>query len=401
MPKFKYSAIGPDGVEVNGVTEAHDRAGVGVALLERDLQVTAIAEKKSILQFEITKKKVAKKDLMHFSRQLAAFLRSGISILDALEVIESEMTSKVFKPVLLEIVADIRSGSTFAGAAHKHPYAFPPVYLGMLESAEMTGNLDSVLDQLSTYLERELEAKRKVKQALMYPGIVAVMSVVTVGILAGFVLPRFKDFFDSLDATLPLPTRMLLATSGFFTDFWYVFPLAIVLGVGGYFLAMRTDKGRETRDRLILRLPVVGDLVRHAILERFCRVLSSMTRAGVPLPEAMLVVAGGMANHVYKTGLMRVRESMLQGRGLAEPIAESGLFPGAARQMIRVGEETGTLDAQLESSARYFEQELDYKVTRFTSMFEPAVIIFMGVVVGFVAIALVSAMYGIFRQVEV
>jgi type IV pilus assembly protein PilC len=401
MPKYNYVALAVNGAEVTGVLDAPSRAAVGHALIERDLAIKEVREKRSLLQFEITQKKVPRKELMHFSRQLSAFLRAGISIIDALEVIESEMTNKIFKEVIADMVASISSGSTFADAARLHPEAFPPVYLGMLESAEMTGKLDSVLDQLAEYIERDLNARRKVVSALMYPAIVAGLSVVTVFVLAGFVLPRFKDFFESLDAKLPLATRMLLGVAGLASTFWFVFPLLGVAAVVLILLGFRTEKGREIRDRMILSMPVVGDLVTHAILERFCRVLSSMASAGVPLPDAMRVTADGTNNFVYKQGLAQAQEAMMQGEGLAKPIADTGLFPAAARQMLRVGEETGTLDDQLHGAAEYFERELDYRITRFTNLFEPAVIIFMGVVVGFVAIALVSAMYGIFRQVNV
>jgi type IV pilus assembly protein PilC len=323
-----------------------------------------------------------------------------VPILDAIEVIQEEMTNKLFKAALDDIAENVKAGASFSGAAKAHPEAFPPVYLGMLESAEMTGNLDQVLDQLSEYLERDMEARKKITSALLYPGIVAGMSLATVGILAGFVLPRFKDFFSSLDAKLPLPTRILLGATDLMTKLWFVFPLLIVAVAVLGILSVRTTKGRAMRNRMVLAMPVIGDLVTHSILERFCRVLSSMTRAGVPLPEAMTVTTEGTNNVVWKEKLVVAREAMLRGEGLAAPIAATGLFPAAARQMLRVGEETGTLDDQLEGAANYFERELDYKVARFTGLFEPAVIIFMGVAVGFVAIALVSAMYGIFRSVD-
>jgi type IV pilus assembly protein PilC len=194
---------------------------------------------------------------------------------------------------------------------------------------------------------------------------------------------------------------MLLATTGFMTHFWFLAPLLALIVAVLVILSYTTVKGRSVRNRLVLRLPIVGDLVTHAVLERFCRVLASMARAGVPIPEALAVSTDGTNNVVWQERLKVARESMLRGEGLAQPIADTGLFPAAARQMFRVGEETGTLDVQLETAANYFERELDYKVTRFTNMFEPAVILFMGLVVGFVAIALVSAMYGIFRQVQV
>lgn len=400
MPKFNYVAVGPDGLEIKGTEEADTFAALGRALHDRELRVKEAREKKSVLQFEITRKKVPRKDLMHFSRQLSAFLRASVPILDAIETIQEEMTNKLFKAALADIAENVKAGATFSGAAKAHPEAFPPVYLGMLESAELTGNLDSVLDQLSEYLERELEAKRKVTSALLYPGIVAGMSVATVAIMAIFVLPRFKDFFDSLDATLPLPTRMLLATTGFMSTFWFLVPLLVLAMAVLVVLSFRTQKGRAIRDRMVLRIPVIGDLISHAILERFCRVLSSMSRAGVPIPDALAVSTDGTNNVVWKERLATAREAMMRGEGLSHPIAETGLFPAAARQMFRVGEETGTLDIQLDTAANYFERELDYKINRFTGMFEPAVILGMGLVVGFVAIALVSAMYGIFRQVQ-
>jgi type IV pilus assembly protein PilC len=401
MPKFNYVAVGPDGLEVKGSEEAPTFAALGRLLHDRDLKIKEAREKKSIMQFELTRKKVPRKDLMHFSRQLSAFLKASVPILEAVETIREEMTNKVFKAALGDIAENVKAGSSFAGAAKGHPEVFPPVYLGMLESAELTGNLDQVLDQLSDYLDRELEARRKVKSALMYPLIVAGMSVATVAIMAVFVLPRFKTFFDSLNAKLPLPTRMLLAMTGFMTHFWFIFPAIALLLATLVILSFSTDRGKAVRNRLVLRLPLVGDLVTHAILERFCRVLASMTRAGVPIPEALAVGTDGTNNVVWKEKLGDARQAMLRGEGLAGPIAETGLFPAAARQMFRVGEDTGTLDVQLETAANYFERELDYKVTRFTNMFEPAVILFMGLVVGFVAIALVSAMYGIFRQVQV
>lgn len=400
MPKFNYIAVGPDGAQIKGTEEAETFAALGRLLHDRDLTVKEAREKKSIMQFEITRKKVPRKDLMHFSRQLSAFLKASVPILEAVEVIREEMTNKLFKAALDDIAENVKAGASFSGAAKAHPEVFPPVYLGMLESAEMTGNLDKVLDQLSEYLEREMEARRKVVSALTYPAIIGLMSLGTVAVMSIFVLPRFRDFFQSLDATLPLPTRMLLAASGFVSNQWWIFPLLFMLIAGFALWSARSQKGRAMRNRLVLSIPVIGDLVSHSILERFCRVLSSMSRAGVPIPEALAVSTDGTNNIVWKEKLGTAREAMMRGEGLAHPIAETGLFPAAARQMFRVGEETGTLDVQLETAANYFERELDYKITRFTNMFEPAVIIFMGLVVGFVAIALVTAMYGIFNQVD-
>lgn len=353
-----------------------------------------------ILQFEITKEKVKRKELMHFSRQLAVFVRAGIPILEGLQAIAEETTSTPLRQVLGAMDESLRGGATFADAAAVHGQAFPPFYVSILRSAELTGRLDQVLDQLADYIERDVEARSKVIAAMIYPGVVLGLAVVTSVVLTVFVLPRFETFFVSLDAELPLPTRILLGISGFIGRWGWLVGLVTGAAVGGFLLSLKTTRGRAIYDRILLRLPAFGDLVRHAILERFCRVLASMMTAGVALPDA-LTVAGSVANNsVYRDAIRETREATLRGEGLAAPLAATGLFPGAARQMFRVGEETGTLDDQLGAAATYFDRELDQKIKRFTGLFEPAVILFIGVVVGFVAIAMVSAMYGIFNQTE-
>lgn len=355
------------------------------------------AAKKSIWQFELTAKKVPRKDLMHFSRQLAVFIKAGIPILDSLEAILEEMGNKTFRAVIEDILLELRGGSTFAQAASTHPEVFPDYYLGILTSAELTGRLDTVLVQLSDYIERDVEARQKIKSALTYPAVIAVMSVVVVIILVGVVLPKFEVFFANLNAKLPLPTRILLSSGHFLTVNWYFFVGGIAVVILALVLTLKSEPGKHFRDRMLLRLPIVGDLTQHVLLERFCRILSSMMQAGVALPDAIAVTSAATTNIVYQRGLAVVRESMMRGEGLAGPLIDSGLFPASAKQMFRVGESTGTLDDQLEIAAGYFAKELDYKVTRFTNLFEPAVILAMGLVVGFVAVAMVSAMYGIFR----
>jgi type IV pilus assembly protein PilC len=338
---------------------------------------------------------------MHFSRQLAVFITAGIPIMDALEIITEETTDKLFKKALTGVIMALQAGDTFAAAAATHPEAFPRFYVGILQAAELTGHLDTVLEQLGDYIERDLDARRKVTSALIYPGIILVMSIATAVILTGWVLPKFRDFFNSLHAKLPLPTRLLLSIGHFAASWWFVFFGAVVAVAVGGIAMVRTTAGRARLDAILLKVPLTGDLLRHAILERICRILGSMVRAGVPLPDAMVVTGDATNNDVYRRGLAAIREEMLKGRGLAGPVGRSGLFPGAARQMFRVGEDTGTLDQQLDTAAAFYDRELDYRIKRFTSLIEPAVIILMGLVVGFVAVALISAMYGIYHQVKV
>jgi type IV pilus assembly protein PilC len=401
VPSFSYTAVRPSGESARGTEKAASREAAELALYERDLRDIRVEPKKSLLKSEITAPRVKRDELMHLSRQLSAFIRAGLPLIDAVHTIGAESSNSSVRRMMSEVERSLRDGDRLSTCLDRHPKIFPAFYRGILRSAELTGQLDTVLDQLATYLERDLEARRKVQSAMIYPAVIAGMSVLTVAVLAGFVLPRFKVFFKSLDAELPLPTRILLAITDFLINYWWAIigslvGLALVLA-----LALRTEAGRYLRDRFVLAVPVLGSTIQYALVERFSRILSSMVSAGVNLPEALRVASESLRNLVYIRALSQVGESMLEGDGLAKPLARTGLFPSTASLMMQVGEETGTLDTQLEATAKYYEGELDYKIKKLTSLFEPAIIIVMGGLVGFVAIALVSAMYGIFNQVSV
>ncbi len=401
MAKFKYAAVTPEGRQVNGTIDGVSVNTVTSVLLDRGLNVSRVKKRSSVLQLEITPEKVKLPEVMNFSRQMAAFVRAGVPILDALQVVREEATDKKLKVVLDELADSLRSGQTISAAMAQHDKAFPRFYTSVLASAEVTGRLDVVLDHLARYLERDYEARRKIRSALTYPAMIMVMSGITIGVISGFVMPRFKSFFLDLHAKLPLPTRMLIATTNFIQNWWLFMLGGTVAFVLALLLALQTETGRALRDRALIKTPVLGPVVRYTIVERFCRVLSSMVEAGVPLPDAMHLAAEGANNIVYKTALEAARLEMIEGEGISRPISRSGLFPSAVVQMIRVGEDTGTLDDQLEVMASYYGVELDYKLKRLTTLFEPAAVILMGLNVGFVAIALVSAMYGVFNQVKV
>lgn len=401
MNRYAYVATGPDGTRTSGVQKAADADSAVLALYERELRDIELTEKKSVLQLELTAPRVKREVVMHLSRQLGAFVRAGLPLIDAVRILGDEAANSTVARMLRQVEQGLRGGERLSDCIDRHPKVFPEFYREILRSAELSGQLDVVLDQLANYLERDLEARRRIKAAMIYPAMIALMSVVTVVVLATFVLPRFKTFFASLHATLPLPTRILLAITDFLGSWWWAL-LGGVLALGLlYFAVVRTPSGRYARDRVVLSLPAIGPTVRHALVERFCRILSSMVSAGVPLPEALRVATESLRNRVFMRALARVGEAVLEGEGLARPLAGSGLLPVTAAQMIRVGEDTGTLDTQLEVTAQYYEGELDYRLKKLTALFEPAVIVVMGLLVGFVAVALVSAMYGIFNQVHV
>jgi type IV pilus assembly protein PilC len=322
-------------------------------------------------------------------------------VLDALAVIAEDNGNQKFVEVLDDLRRSLRGGIGLGRAMARHPKVFPAYYVSMVTSAELTGRLDDTLELLANYLERDLEAKQKIKSALTYPAVVLVMSLGAVFVLATFVMPRFKELFEDVDGDLPLSTRALLGITDFFGNWWWAMLIGLVALAGVAYGLIGGKHGKLRRDKLLLKLPGFGGLFHFVLLERFCRVLSAMTQAGVSMPDALAVSSQATNNLVFQNALIGVRDEMVRGGGLARPIADTELFPAAARQMIRVGESTGTLDRQLESAASFYQRELTYKLKRFTDMFEPLVIVGVGLLVGFVAIALVQAMYGVFDQVQV
>ena len=400
MAKFEYVATAPDGRRTSGVQRAANRDAAEHALYQRNLQGVRVVEKRRA-GATIGRSGVKRDEVMHLSRQLSAFVSAGLPLIEAVHALGVESANPSLRKTMADVEQGLHRGDSLSSCFDRHPRIFPAYYRGILHSAELTGQLDTVLDQLAKYLERDIEARRRIKQALIYPAMIAGLALVTVVVLAGFVLPRFRNFFTSLNAKLPLAPRILLGITDFLTQWW----LPIVLGALAVtllaLLVMQSNAGRYAMDKLLLSLPIIGPTVRFALVERFCRVLASMATAGVPLPEALQVATESVRNRVFMRALSRVNQEMLEGHGLAVPLSRTRLFPGTAARMIRVGEETGSLETQLEVTARFYESELDYRMKRLTALFEPAMIIGVGLIVGFVAVAMVSAMYGIYSQVQV
>lgn len=400
MPKFAYAAIDAQGTPVEGVTKADTIGAARTVLVDQNLFPTKIEERRGMLDFELTAEKVKKKELMHFTRQLAVFVKAGIPLTDALVTIGDETEDVALRRALGGMIDDLRNGGLLSVTAANHPEAFPEYYVGILQAAELTGRLDESLESLAGYLEREIDTRAKVVSALSYPMVVMVMAFGTVLVLAGYVLPQFKPLFEELGAELPLPTRMMLFMSRFFTDLWFVTAGSIALMIATFIFLFKSARGRRIKDKLSLKIPIVSGIIDYAILERFCRILGAMVSAGVPLPEGLKTTTDSTSNYIYKERLEVARAEMLEGKGFSQPLIETELFPGAAKQMFKVGEETGTLDEQLHVASIYFDRELESRIKKFTTMFEPVMIVFVGVIVGFVAIALVSAMYGVLGGIK-
>jgi type IV pilus assembly protein PilC len=397
---YRYEAETLDGQQIKGQIEAPSANSARNELAVQGLRVTKISEKKG-LQLEITKEKVPLVDIMHFSRQMATFLRAGVPMTEALDNLRQDAENKRFKEILGDVLDRVTAGRSVTEALSLHADVFPPYFMALLGSAELTGQMDEAFDQLHTYIRRDVELTRAVRKALIYPMILLGVAMIVVLVIVVFAIPKFAEFFEDFDAELPLPTRMLMSVADFVGS-----PAGLITGVLLVVLAVstvlyvRTPKGRRNMHALQLKIPMIATVVTYSSTERFTRVLAALLDAGVPLPDALPTSIDCANNEVYKERLRVAMEGTLEGRGFADPLASTELFPNAVIQMVRVGERTGELSDQLENAATFYEEELGYAVDKMTAWFEPMMILFIGVVVGFVALAMVSAMYGIYNQVE-
>jgi len=343
---------------------------------------------------------VGASDLILFSRQLATFLTVGVPITDAIRLLRSGTHSGAFKAALNDVNADLDDGESFSVAISHHPNIFNQLYVDMVRAAEYSGNLDKVLLQVASYLQRQDTAMKKLRSAMIYPAIILTLAVVVCGVLIVFVLPNFVSLFREFHADLPLPTRVLIAV-GAFAQAWR---LQIIIGAAlvavGAFLFLQSRPGRVAWDHTLIRLPIIGTIVVFAIIERFTRTLSTMLRAGIPISQTFDVAIASAGNIRYRHGLESVRNRMSSGDGFSEPLAATGLFPPMVIRMVRVGEETGTLDQSLEQIADFLAEEMDYKVRNMIALMEPSLVIAVGGAVGFVAVSVILPMYGLLRAVH-
>jgi type IV pilus assembly protein PilC len=339
-------------------------------------------------------------ELIVFSRQMATFVRAGIPILDGIRVVRDQTGSAVFRRTLDDIAGRLRDGERLSAALARHPGVFSRLYVDMVLAAEATGELDTILTQLARYLERSESTSRKVRQAMLYPSLVLGLAVVVVFILITFVLPAFAALFADFDAELPLPTRVLLSLGSFGGRYGMVTGASALLAFALLYLVRGARPVRRLRERLVLRIPVISGLVRLGIASRFARMLGILLQAGVPVMEALEIAVAGTGNHVYRERLRPVREQLLAGETMTTPLAASRLFGPLLVQMVKVGEETGTLDRYLEQAADFMDEDLEYRTKQMVTVIEPLMIVGVALMVGFVALAVVTPMYGILHQIR-
>ena len=401
MSKFKYVAETPDGESVKGEIEAASANVARNQLALHGMRVTKITKRMG-MQIEITKKKIPPVELMHFSRQMGTFMRAGVPVLEAIDNIRQDTKNTRFAAILTDILERVGAGSTVGEAIGHHADVFPPYYMAMLRSSEFTGRLDESFDVLHKYLKRDIELSRQVRKALIYPMILMVVSIAVSTLIVVFVIPKFAKFFKDFGAELPLPTRMLIAVADFVQSTAGLLTGVFLVGATvSLILYVRTPAGRRNLHALLLKIPMMGTVVTFSATERFSRVLGALLDSGVSLADALPSAIDCTNNLVFQERLTLATEGVLSGEGFAEPMRQTELFPNTMIQMVRVGERTGELSDQLTNSAGFYEDELSYAVDKLTQYFEPIVLLFIGVVVGFVALAMVSAMYGLYGQVDV
>lgn len=338
---------------------------------------------------------VKRSELAIFSRQLATFIGAGVSLTQAIAVLQQEARSRKMREVLGAIQTDLARGSSVADALSRFPEVFTPLYLNLVRAAELTGTLDTVLRRLDVHLTREDRASKEIRAAMTYPALVLLMAAGSVVVMVGFVLPRFAELFAEFNAELPFTTQLLLAVANLVKDHGLAMLAGLAVVIVAIVASQFTERGKRVRDAIVLRTPVVGTLARYAAIARFCRTLATMLEAGVPLARSFDIVLGSISNRILRTKVEPVKALMMSGEGFAGPLGATGVFPPTVVQMVRVGEETGSLDRFLGESAQFYESELEYKLQGAIQLLEPALMLSVGGVIGFVAISMVSAIYAL------
>ncbi len=337
-------------------------------------------------------------EIILFYRQLAMLLESGIDIVTSLELLQEQAANRALKRVLGDVISDLRAGNQLSKALGKHPHVFSPIYCRLIGVGEQSGDLETVLGQVADYMEKEVTTTKETKSALMYPAITSVVTVVVVAILVTFVLPSFGSLYRSLGVELPSSARLLLDLSGKLKEHWAYLMLGTLAVLGLAYIYIKTPGGRAMWDRLILRLPLLGHVCHLSELSRLCRSMSLLFRAGLPLTEVLPLLIQCSRNQALAKALVDVQQDMIKGEGISRPMSKNKLFLPMMVQMVRVGEETGNLDVTLLAVARSYEAEAEDKTRSLISLIQPVMTLAIGLVIGAIALSLVSAMYSIYGQ---
>ncbi|HYM89832.1 MAG TPA: type II secretion system F family protein, partial [Nitrospiraceae bacterium] len=393
MATFAYVGRSRSGAVKKGELSAKTRDEAVDQLRKQSVVVTSLEEKKSgagglKLSFGSG---LTDKDLVVFTRQFGTMINAGLPLVQCLEILSTQSENKVLRETIGEVKTQVEAGSTFSDALRRHPKVFDDLYVNLVHAGEVGGLLDTILTRLAKYIEKAMKLKGQIKSAMVYPTTIMGVAVVVITILMLFVIPIFAKMFLELSGgkvALPGPTQLVIDLSNFFIAYWYVILggiVGILVGIKKYY---GTVQGRMVIDKLLLKLPVVGDLIRKASVAKFTRTLGTLLASGVPLLDGMTICAKTSGNKVIEETLINARTSISGGKTIADPLSASGVFPKMVTHMIAVGESTGALDAMLGKIADFYEDEVDQAVASLTALLEPAMMVFLGVVIGFIVIAM-------------
>jgi type IV pilus assembly protein PilC len=382
---FLWEGIDRNNRNVRGETKAASEAVVNSNLRRQGIRITKLKR-----QTFRGGRRVNEKDITFFTRQLATMLKAGVPLLQSFEIVARGHKNPRFARLMMDVKGRVEAGSSLSQAFREHPSQFDALYCNLVSAGETAGMLDGILDRLATYKEKILAIKSKIKSALFYPITVVIVATGVVTVIMIWVIPAFKKVFANFGANLPAPTLVVIAISDFFTAYWWLIGgIIVAIAVGLAFLHRRSAAFRYLIDRLSLKVPVIGGIIEKATIARWTRTLATMFAAGVPLVESLDAVAGAAGNAVFAAGTRRIQNEVSTGTSLTNAMHNTGLFPSMVLQMTQIGEESGSLDGMLSRVADFFEREVDDAVAAMSSLLEPLIIVFLGVVIG----GLVVAMY--------
>jgi len=398
MPSFQYTARDAKGDLKTGTLEANSKDDVMTQLRQKRMSVVKVEEQGKAKQK--TGGSIPMRDIVIFTRQFSTMINSGLPLVQALDILSKQTDNKTLSAVTRQVVFDVESGHTVADALAKHPKAFSDLYVNMVAAGEAGGILDTILMRLATFMEKNDALVRKVKGAMIYPGVIMSVAVIAVVVLLIFVIPVFQDMFASVGLALPLPTRVVIGMSNVLKGYWYLIGGA---GYGIVFVIKRyyaTANGRLTLDRLMLHMPVLGDVLRKSAVSRFTRTLGTLISSGVSILDGLEITAKTAGNRVIQDAIMQSRSSIAGGDTIAAPLAKSNVFPPMVISMIAVGEQTGGLDEMLSKIADFYDEEVDAAVGALLAAMEPIMIVFLGVVVGGMVVACYLPIFDMINAVQ-
>jgi type IV pilus assembly protein PilC len=400
MPNYTWKGRTRAGKAQEGVLVAESKDAAIAMLRKQQVTVTAVTEKGKEFALPKMGGGISQKEIAVFTRQFSVMIDAGLPLVQCLEILGSQQDNRVFQKILFEVRQDIESGATLADSLRKHPRAFDDLYCNMVAAGETGGILDTILQRLSQYIEKIVKLRSAVRSAMVYPVAVITIAIGVVGIILWKVIPTFATLFAGLGAQLPLPTRITIALSKFIGAWWWLIFAMIALGIFALNRFHKTYKGRRVIDGALLRLPVLGNVLKKIAVARFCRTLGTLVSSGVPILEALEITARTAGNAVVEDAIMETRKSIEQGKTISEPLKSTNVFPSMVVQMVAVGEQTGALETMLNKIADFYEDEVDEATANLLALLEPIMICFLGVIIGGIVISMYMPMFDLINKIN-